>query len=109
MIEYKGFRPSHIGWISTSKPTVHSGLRRRFYGNRPRSGPNIGLTMGFYVVWRRFMILYEKKSKSVNFDVCQAQKPKFLDFPKNDHKWLLRALGTQIGQTAGQETAVTME
>ena len=38
--------------------------------------------MGFYVVWRRFMIVNEKKLKNVNFDVCQAQKPKFLDFPK---------------------------
>ena len=61
---------------------MHSGPRRRLYGNRPRSGANIGLTMGFQLIWRRFMILSKKKSKSVNFDVCPAQKPKFLDFPK---------------------------
>ena len=82
MIRYKDFLPSRIGWISTFQPTVHSGLRRRFYGNRPKTGSKIGRTMGFWVLWRHFMIFDEKKSPSVKFDLYQAQNPKFLNFPK---------------------------
>ena len=74
----------HIDFVrcQPSGPLWHSGPKCQFDGHWPRYGANIGLTMGFYVVWRRFMIVNEKKLKNVNFDVCQAQKPKFLDFPK---------------------------
>lgn len=74
--QYKYVNCRMIAW-------KHSEPREPNIGNRSTIGAKVRVSIGFSVIWRRFMVVCKKKRLSVKFEHTWERKVKYWNFTKN--------------------------